>query len=289
MKDLLDVLKPGTREASLAEAIDLQRLPAHIAVIMDGNGRWAKRRSLPRVAGHRAGVDPVRTTVDTCARLGLQALTLYAFSTENWKRPRAEVDMLWRLLKIYLRREMPAIVRNNIQFTCMGRIGALPLQVREELESAIEQTSGNTGMRLNVAINYSGRAELVDALNSIVDDARLEGRLSQLRIDEEAISTHLYTAGLPDPDLLIRTSGEMRISNFLLWQIAYSEIYITETLWPDFRRTDLLEAILDYQKRDRRFGGLSPSSRRRSARDESGADELLDDPEWAPVVSATVR
>jgi undecaprenyl diphosphate synthase len=289
MKDLLDVLKPGTREASLAEAIDPQRLPAHIAIIMDGNGRWARRRSLPRVAGHRAGVDPVRTTVDTCARLGLQALTLYAFSTENWKRPRAEVDMLWRLLKVYLRREMPAIVRNNIQFTCMGRIGALPLQVREELESAIEQTSGNTGMRLNVAINYSGRAELVDALNSIVDDARLEGRLSQLRIDEEAISTHLYTAGLPDPDLLIRTSGEMRISNFLLWQIAYSEIYITETLWPDFRRSDLLEAILDYQKRDRRFGGLSPSSRRRSARDESGADELLDDPEWAPVVSATVR
>src|ERR1039457_2817532 len=269
MKDLLDVLKPGTREASLAEAIDPQRLPAHIAIIMDGNGRWAKRRSLPRVAGHRAGVDPVRTTVDTCARLGLQALTLYAFSTENWKRPRAEVDMLWRLLKVYLRREMPAIVRNNIQFTCMGRIGALPLQVREELESAIEQTSGNTGMRLNVAINYSGRAELVDALNSNVDDARLEGRLSQLRIDEEAISTHLYTAGLPDPDLLIRTSGEMRISNFLLWQIAYSEIYITETLWPDFRRSDLLEAILDYQKRDRRFGGLSPSSRRRSAREES--------------------
>ena len=289
MKDLLDVLKPGTRETSLAEAIDPQRLPAHIAIIMDGNGRWAKRRSLPRVAGHRAGVDPVRTTVDTCARLGLQALTLYAFSTENWKRPRAEVDMLWRLLKVYLRREMPAIVRNNIQFTCMGRIGALPLQVREELENAIEQTSGNTGMRLNVAINYSGRAELVDALNSIMDDARLEGRLSQLRIDEEAISTHLYTAGLPDPDLLIRTSGEMRISNFLLWQIAYSEIYITETLWPDFRRSDLLEAILDYQKRDRRFGGLSPSSRRRSARDESGADGLLADPEWAPVVSATVR
>jgi undecaprenyl diphosphate synthase len=289
MKDLLDVLKPGTREASLAEAIDPQRLPAHIAIIMDGNGRWAKRRSLPRVAGHRAGVDPVRTTVDTCARLGLQALTLYAFSTENWKRPRAEVDMLWRLLKIYLRREMPAIVRNNIQFSCMGRIAALPLQVREELESAIGQTSGNTGMRLNVAINYSGRAELVDALNSIVDDARMEGRLSQLRIDEEAISRHLYTAGLPDPDLLIRTSGEMRISNFLLWQIAYSEIYITETLWPDFRRTDLLEAILDYQKRDRRFGGLGPSSRRRSPRDESGADELLADPEWAPVVSATVR
>jgi undecaprenyl diphosphate synthase len=256
---------------------------------MDGNGRWAKRRSLPRAAGHRAGVEPVRTTVDTCARLGLQALTLYAFSTENWKRPRAEVDMLWRLLRVYLRREMPAIVRNNIQFTCMGRVDALPRQVREELESAIAQTSRNTGMRLNVAINYSGRAELVDALNSIVEDARLEGRLGQLRIDEDAVSAHLYTAGLPDPDLLIRTSGEMRISNFLLWQIAYSEIYITETLWPDFQRTDLLEAILDYQKRDRRFGGLSPSSRERPRLDEANVDELLDDAEWAPVVSAIVR
>jgi undecaprenyl diphosphate synthase len=289
MKDLLDVLKPGSREASLAEAIDPDRLPAHIAIIMDGNGRWAKRRSLPRAAGHRAGVEPVRTTVDTCARLGLQALTLYAFSTENWKRPRAEVDMLWRLLRVYLRREMPAIVRNNIQFTCMGRVDALPRQVREELESAIAQTSRNTGMRLNVAINYSGRAELVDALNSIVDDARLEGRLSQLRIDEDAVSAHLYTAGLPDPDLLIRTSGEMRISNFLLWQIAYAEIYITETLWPDFQRTDLLEAILDYQKRDRRFGGLSPSSRERPRIDEASVDELLDDAEWAPVLSAIVR
>jgi undecaprenyl diphosphate synthase len=289
MKDLLDVLKPGSRDASLAEAIDPGRLPAHIAIIMDGNGRWAKRRSLPRVAGHRAGVEPVRTTVNTCARLGLQALTLYAFSTENWKRPRAEVDMLWRLLRVYLRREMPAIVRNNIQFTCMGRVDALPRLVREELESAIAQTSRNTGMRLNVAINYSGRAELVDALNSIVEDARLEGRLSQLRIDEDAVSAHLYTAGLPDPDLLIRTSGEMRISNFLLWQIAYSEIYITETLWPDFHRTDLLEAILDYQKRDRRFGGLSPFSRERRRLDDASVEELLDDAEWAPVVSAIVR
>ena len=289
MKDLLDVLKPGSRDASLAGAIDPGRLPAHIAIIMDGNGRWAKRRSLPRVTGHRAGVEPVRITVDTCARLGLQALTLYAFSAENWKRPRAEVDMLWRLLRVYLRREMPAIVRNNIQFSCMGRVDALPRQVREELESAIAQTSRNTGMRLNVAINYSGRAELVDALNSIVEDARLEGRLGQLRIDEDAVSAHLYTAGLPDPDLLIRTSGEMRISNFLLWQIAYSEIYITETLWPDFQRTDLLEAILDYQKRDRRFGGLSPSLRERPCLDEAVVDEILDDSEWAPAVIATVR
>jgi|SRR5579872_4592549 len=289
MKDLLDILEPGTHEAALAATIDADRLPAHIAIIMDGNGRWARRRSLPRIAGHRAGVEPVRTAVDTCARLGLQALTLYAFSTENWKRPRAEVDMLWKLLRIYLRRELPSLVRNNVQFTCMGRIDQLPVQVRDELESAIHRTSRNTGLRLNVAINYSGRAELVDALNAIVEDARLEGRLGQLRVDEEAISSHLYTAGLPDPDLLIRTSGELRISNFLLWQIAYSEIYITEKLWPDFERSDLLEAILDYQKRDRRFGGLSPSSRERPLLADEPVLEELDDDEWAPAVSATFR
>ncbi len=262
MKDLFSALAPGSREWSLAESVDFQRLPAHIAVIMDGNGRWAKRRGLPRAAGHRAGVEAVRTAVDTCARLGLEALTLYAFSTENWKRPRAEVDMLWRLLRIYLRKELPEIVRNNIQFTCIGRTAALPPRVRAELESAVESTAANSGMRLNVAINYSGRAEIVDAVNALLDDARLEGRLERLRIGEETLASRLYTAGLPDPDLLIRTSGEMRISNFLLWQIAYSEIYVTATLWPDFRRTDLFEAILDYQKRDRRFGGLGESRER---------------------------
>lgn len=286
MKDLFHVLKAGSKEWSLAESIDPQRLPAHIAIIMDGNGRWARRRSLPRAAGHRAGVEPVRITVDTCARLGLQALTLYAFSTENWKRPRAEVDMLWRLLRIYLRKELPEIVRNNIQFGCMGRIEALPHQVRDELESAVEMTARNTGMRLNVALNYSGRAELIDAVNAIVEQARMAGKLKDLRIDEEAIAAHLYTAGLPDPDLLIRTSGEMRISNFLLWQIAYSEIYITETLWPDFRMTDLLEAILDYQKRDRRFGGLSPTSLERREPFELPAAE---ESEWAPAVGAVSR
>jgi len=286
MKDLFHVLKAGSREWSLAESIDPQRLPAHIAIIMDGNGRWARRRSLPRAAGHRAGVEPVRITVDTCARLGLQALTLYAFSTENWKRPRAEVDMLWRLLRIYLRKELPEIVRNNIQFSCMGRIEGLPHQVREELESAVELTARNTGMRLNVALNYSGRAELVDAVNAIVEDARVKGKLEHLRIDERTVAAHLCTAGLPDPDLLIRTSGEMRISNFLLWQIAYSEIYITETLWPDFRMTDLLEAILDYQKRDRRFGGLSPTSMERLEPFELPSAE---EPVWAPAVGAVIR
>jgi undecaprenyl diphosphate synthase len=282
MNDLFHVLKAGSREWSLAESIDAQRLPAHIAIIMDGNGRWAKRRSLPRAAGHRAGVEPVRTTVDACARLGLEVLTLYAFSTENWKRPRTEVDMLWRLLRIYLRKELPEIVRNNIRFTCMGRLDALPLQVREELGNAIALTAHNTGMRLNVALNYSGRAELVDAVNAIVEHARLTGK----PVDEETIAAHLYTAGLPDPDLLIRTSGEMRISNFLLWQIAYSEIYITETLWPDFRVRDLLEAILDYQKRDRRFGGLSPTSMERLEAFELPAAK---EPVWAPVVGAVSR
>jgi undecaprenyl diphosphate synthase len=257
MKDLFDVLKPGGEDWALAKAVDPDRLPAHIAIIMDGNGRWARRRNMPRAAGHRAGVEPVRIAVETCSRLGLQALTLYAFSTENWKRPRAEVDMLWRLLRLYLHRELPEIMRNGIQFTCMGRLDGLPDQVRQEIEIAIDATARNRGMRLNVAINYSGRAELVDAVNAIVDDARLEGRLRDLRIDEADIASHLYTAGLPDPDLLIRTSGEMRVSNFLLWQIAYAELYVTDTLWPDFRRADLLHAILDYQKRDRRFGGLN--------------------------------
>src|SRR5260370_22416171 len=257
MKDLFEVLKPGSKDWALANTIDPNRLPAHIAIIMDGNGRWAKKRNLPRAAGHKAGVEPVRIAVETCTRLGMQALTLYAFSAESWKRPRAEVDTLWRLLRVYLHRELPEILSNGIRFTCMGRLDGLPSQVRHELQNAIDATAHNSGMRLNVAINYSGRAELVDAINAIVEDARLEGRLRDLRIDEEAIASRLYTADLPDPDLLIRTSGEMRISNFLLWQIAYAELYVTDTLWPDFNRTDLLHAILDYQKRDRRFGGLS--------------------------------
>jgi undecaprenyl diphosphate synthase len=279
IKDLFEDLKPGSKDSILANSIDPLRLPAHIAIIMDGNGRWARRRNLPRVAGHKAGMDPVRNTVETCTRLGIQALTLYAFSAENWKRPRAEVDMLWRLLRLYLSRELPDLLRNGIRFSCMGRVEELPAPVRRELDTAIEATAHNTGMRLNVAINYSGRAELVDALNAIVEDARLEGRLGDLRIDEQSIAARLYTAGLPDPDLLIRTSGEMRISNFLLWQIAYAELYVTETLWPDFRRADLLHAILDYQKRDRRFGGLPGNS------DSAGAA----DNEWVEVAGSLAR
>jgi len=256
MKALFDVLAPEDADYALASAIDPDRLPAHIAIIMDGNGRWAKRRSLPRVAGHKAGIDPVRVTVETCARLGLRALTLYAFSVENWKRPRTEVDMLWRLLRLYLRAELPDMARNDIRFTAIGRIDALPDFVRAELEETVRATADNRGLRLNLAINYGGRAELVDAVKMLIEDSRRR----DIVIDEDAIAARLYTAGTPDPDLLIRTSGEMRISNFLLWQIAYSELYVTDTLWPDFNRTELLRAILDYQKRDRRFGGLGDAA-----------------------------
>jgi len=250
MKALLDVL--GDSEYALARSIDPDRLPRHIAIIMDGNGRWARNRSLPRVAGHKAGIQAVRTTVETCARLGLQALTLYAFSVENWKRPRAEVETLWRLLRIYLRAELPEMHRHDIRFTAIGRLEALPGFVRSELNAVIASTASNRGMQLNLAINYGGRAELVDAVQALVRDG--------VAIDEASISARLYTAGMPDPDLLIRTSGEMRVSNFLLWQIAYAELYVTETLWPDFSRAELLRAILDYQKRDRRFGGVHEPS-----------------------------
>jgi undecaprenyl diphosphate synthase len=259
MKALLEALRPNSKDRALAEKIDPRRLPAHIAIIMDGNGRWARRRRLPRVAGHRAGAEAARVTVETCARMGISALTLYAFSAENWKRPRREVDTLWRLLHMYLRRELPALQENNIRLSAIGRLTALPAAARQELESAITATSSNTGLCVSLALNYGGRNELVDAVNDILAEARREGRLSGLRVDEAAIASHLYTSHLPDPDLLIRTSGEMRVSNFLLWQIAYAELYVTDVLWPDFKRADLLRAILDYQKRDRRFGGLSAS------------------------------
>ncbi len=249
MKALFEVLAPADPDFALARAIDPARLPRHIAIIMDGNGRWARRRNLPRVAGHKAGIQPVRITVETCARLGVEALTLYAFSVENWKRPRVEVDTLWRLLRIYLRAELPEMHRHDIRFTAIGRLDALPAFVRGELDSVIESTAGNRGMQLNLAINYGGRAELVDAVRALVEEGA--------EIDEASISARLYTAGMPDPDLLIRTSGEMRISNFLLWQIAYAELFVTETLWPDFTRAELLRAIVDYQKRDRRFGAIS--------------------------------
>jgi undecaprenyl diphosphate synthase len=252
MQALLEVLKPGQEDEALARAIDPERLPAHIAIIMDGNGRWAKRRGQLRVAGHKAGMRPVRTVIEACSQMGLKALTLYAFSVENWKRPRTEIEMLWRLLRTYLRLELPEMMRQDIRMNAIGRLSALPPMVHEELQQVLAETAGNRGLQVNLAINYGGRAELVDAVKALVEEARLRETV----IDEDAIAAHLYTAGIPDPDLLIRTSGEMRVSNFLLWQIAYAELYVTETLWPDFTRTDLLRAILDYQKRDRRFGGL---------------------------------
>jgi undecaprenyl diphosphate synthase len=252
MQALLEALAPGDPDYTLATAIDPARLPAHIAIIMDGNGRWARRRHMPRVSGHRAGVQAVRSTVETCAQLGVGTLTLYAFSAENWKRPRPEVETLWRLLRFYLDSELPLMMRHDIQLTAIGRLEALPAFVRGELDAVIRRTAGNRGMRLNLAINYGGRAEIVDAVKALVADARN----GDVPVDEAAIEARLYTAGIPDPDLLIRTSGEMRVSNFLLWQIAYAELYVTQTLWPDFKRTELLEAVLDYQRRDRRFGGL---------------------------------
>lgn len=256
LQDFSGQIEPGSREEQLLKQIDFNRLPRHIAIIMDGNGRWANRRFLPRVAGHRAGVEAVRSTVDTCARLGIGALTLYAFSVENWKRPPFEIEALMTFLKEYLRKELDNIHKENIRFQTIGRMKELDESVQFELRSAIHKTANNTGMILNVALNYGGRVELVDAFRQLMGVCESEGR-SPESITEADINHYLYTSNLPDPDLLIRTSGEMRVSNFLLWQIAYSEIYVTDTLWPDFRRPDIFTAILDYQKRDRRFGGLS--------------------------------
>ena len=253
--ELLAWIPAGDADRMLVDQLNFERLPAHIAVIMDGNGRWAAQRHLPRVEGHRAGIDAVRDTVETGARLGIDVLTLYAFSVENWKRPASEVGTLMGLLKRYLRSELNTLLTNNIRFHAIGRIEELAADIQDELHGATERTATNTGMRFNIALNYGGRTEILDA----VKRAMASG-LSPRDVTEESFATLLYTAGQPDPDLLIRTSGEMRVSNFLLWQIAYAEIYVTETLWPDFRRRHLLEAILAYQKRERRYGGIAPSA-----------------------------
>jgi undecaprenyl diphosphate synthase len=256
MADLAKLAAPGSPEELLVRRIDLARLPRHVAIIMDGNGRWAQGRSLPRVEGHRAGVSSVRETVETSARLGLEALTLYAFSVENWKRPRFEVWTLMNLLKEYVRKEREALAENDIRFSVLGRWEELDPSVVRELKATIEATAHCRGMSFNIALNYSGRCEIVDACRRIVADWAAGKRLD---IDEETLGHYLYTSGQPDPDLLIRTSGEMRVSNFLLWQIAYSEIWVTQTLWPDFRNRDLFEAILDYQQRERRYGAVTPA------------------------------
>jgi undecaprenyl diphosphate synthase len=251
LEQLLAWVPPGGIEADLARQIDFERLPRHVAIIMDGNGRWAGQRHLPRVEGHRAGIDSVRDVIEASARVGLEVLTLYAFSVENWKRPAAEVGTLMMLLKRYLRSELNTLLSNNIRFNVVGRTGDLAPDVVHELGEAERQTSRNTGMLFNIALNYGGRTEIVDAARRAI-----ESGMPAASLDEQALSGFMYTAGQPDPDLLIRTSGEMRVSNFLLWQIAYAEIYVTETLWPDFRCRHLLEAILAYQKRDRRYGGI---------------------------------
>jgi undecaprenyl diphosphate synthase len=243
-----------TEEAELLAKLDLARLPRHVAVIMDGNGRWAQRKHLPRVAGHRVGTQTARSTIETCARLKIEALTLYAFSVENWRRPKAETDFLMQLLREYLRTEMPLIQRNNIRMRFLGRANELPVGVQQDMRNAEEKTAGNGGMVLCLALNYGGRAEIVDAANAILAERNAQGNSSA--ITEEDLSRRLYTSGLPDPDLLIRTSGEMRVSNFLLWQIAYAEIFVTETLWPDFNRARLLESFVEFQKRERRYGGI---------------------------------
>jgi undecaprenyl diphosphate synthase len=295
----------SVEESELLQQLDLSRMPRHVAVIMDGNGRWAQRRHLPRIAGHRYGTKTARTTIETCARLNIEALTLYAFSVENWRRPKVETDFLMQLLREYIRKEMPLIQRNNIRMRFLGRIDELPAGVQKDVRQATEQTAANTGMCLCIAFNYGGRAEIVDAMNAILAQrsgtnghatnghgvAKRNGQVSASptngdaelhkrshsnghfdRITEDEVSSYLYTEGLPDPDLLIRTSGEMRVSNFLLWQIAYAEMYVSETLWPDFNRARLLEALLEFQKRERRYGGLhQPNSSRQS--DEAALDD----------------
>jgi undecaprenyl diphosphate synthase len=248
------------KEAEIYHRLDPERLPKHIAIIMDGNGRWARRRHLPRVAGHRAGVTSVRYVVECASRIGIPSLTLYAFSEENWKRrPKAEVEFLMKLLARYLKQEVPTLHRNNVRLEYIGRLHELPSLVQEKMAWAKQETSRNTGMRLTLALNYSARSELVDAFQSMVQAAASNGGIAHLKIDEESVSRHLYTGHLPDPDLVIRTSGEMRLSNFLLWQLAYAEIYVTPTLWPEFRGVHLLEGIAEYQKRERRYGGLNES------------------------------
>jgi undecaprenyl diphosphate synthase len=303
-------------ESELLKQLDLSRMPRHVAVIMDGNGRWAQRRHLPRIAGHRYGTKTARTTIETCARLNIEALTLYAFSVENWRRPKVETDFLMQLLREYIRKEMPLIQRNNIRMRFLGRIDELPMGVQKDVGQATEQTAGNTGMCLCIAFNYGGRAEIVDAMNAILAQRAGNGSNGHAasghaiakrndhvspnrrnpvhsdasdqrnhaagyghfqRITEDEVSSYLYTEGLPDPDLLIRTSGEMRVSNFLLWQIAYAEMYVSETLWPDFNRARLLEALVEFQKRERRYGGL----RQPDSSDNSEVASLDDTPHAA--------
>lgn len=235
--------------------IKLSNIPTHIAIIMDGNGRWAKNRFLPRAAGHKAGVETIREIVKECSRLGVSYLTLYAFSTENWKRPKLEVDTLMNLLSTYLKNEISELHKNNVKLTAIGDTTALPSTCKRELKSAMELTKNNTGVNLNLALNYGSRSDIQNAIIDIVKDCK-SGKIDIEDIDEDAIKNYLSTKSIPDPDLMIRTSGEQRLSNFLLWELAYSEFYFTDVHWPDFNKFELQKAIYVYQNRDRRFGGL---------------------------------
>jgi undecaprenyl diphosphate synthase len=250
------VANASTSRSIELDDVPLDRRPRHIAMIMDGNGRWAVRRGLPRIEGHRRGVASVRCATEECARLGIEQLTLYCLSSENWKRPRRELDLLMHLLEQYLIEERATIISENIRLSVIGRRAGLPDSVLREMDKTIDLSSHNSGMRLCLAINYGGRSEMVDAVRAIAQAVR-QGSLDADEVGEQTIADHLYTAGMSDPDLLIRTAGEMRISNFLLWQISYAELWVTEHCWPEFRETDLHEAIRDYASRDRRFGGLS--------------------------------
>jgi undecaprenyl diphosphate synthase len=261
-KHLEAFFRPGTEEHGLLNKVDFGRLPRHVAVIMDGNGRWAEKRGLPRAEGHKAGSTSVREIVEASARLGIEFLTLFAFSSENWKRPRQEVGRLWGLLREYLGKEDSLLAENGIRLRVIGRRKGIPRPVLKELERVEDMTRANRRTTLVVALNYGGRDEIVDAARRIME----EGGTKPAALDEKAFAAHLSTSDIPDPDLLVRTSGEMRVSNFLLWQIAYTEIFVTPVLWPDFRRRHLLEAILEYQKRDRRFGDIRKAPRERRGR-----------------------
>jgi undecaprenyl diphosphate synthase len=255
-ESLKGYIQPGTEEEALISQVDFDRLPRHVAVIMDGNGRWARQKGLPRIDGHRAGSKSVREITEAGARLGLKVLTLYAFSKENWKRPRQEVLRLWGLLREFLKKEGPVFVENDLRLVVIGERDGIPRLAMRDLERVERSTAANRRMTLVLALNYGGRAEIVAAVRRILKGGRVRPR----DIDEERFAGYLYTDGIPDPDLLIRTSGEIRVSNFLLWQIAYSEIWITPVLWPDFGRKDLFQAVVEYQKRDRRFGDIHPET-----------------------------
>ncbi|MFQ5670215.1 MAG: isoprenyl transferase [Acidobacteriota bacterium] len=255
--DLEGYIEPGSEAEALLAQLNLERLPRHVAIIMDGNGRWARRRRQPRIAGHRAGIRAVRDTVETAARLGLEVLTLYAFSRENWKRPKSEVETLMELLQEYLARELSTLMAHDVRFNVIGRAQELNPSVQQSLRSGMDLTAANRGLLFNIALSYSGRTEIVDAAAAAqryLEKPENRGKI----LDEELLAAHLYTRGQPDPDLLIRTSGELRVSNFLLWQIAYAEIWVTDVLWPEFSRTELLHALVDFQKRERRYGAVDP-------------------------------